>query len=75
MKNYAILWYVMFRYFVLCCVVRKFSFSDFIRVIGLFARREVSITRIFRRNYTNLRANRHDSKEVCLWEQSKKSLN
>ncbi len=47
MKNYAILWYVMFRYFVLCCVVRKFSFSDFIRVIGLFAHLEVPITRIY----------------------------
>ncbi len=31
----------MFRYIALCCVVRKFGFSDFIRVIGLFARREV----------------------------------
>ena len=62
MKNYAILWYVMFRYFVLCCVVRKFSFSDFIRVIGLFAHLEVPITRISGKNYTNLRANMHDSK-------------
>lgn len=75
MKNYAILWYVMFRYFVLCCVVRKFSFSDFIRVIGLFAHLEVPITRISGKNYTNFRANRHDSKEVCLWKQDKKILN
>ena len=41
MKNYAILWYVMFRYFVLCCVVRKFSFSDFIRVIAVLAGKRI----------------------------------
>ena len=74
-KNYAILWYVVSIDIVMYCIVRKIRFGDFIRVIGLFARWKISITRIFTRNYTNLWANRHDSKEVCLWEQSKKSSN